>query len=208
MTVSRESIREHYATAASSYDWKVGIIERVFGIHTMRDQLLSKAGGKILDVATGTGRNYAYFADDSEVTGIDLSPEMLKIAQSRADATGRSVELHQMDAQNMDFGDDSFDTVVSTLGMCTYPDPVSVVREMNRVCRPGGQLLFLEHGKSSNRLVEFLQGKMNERHVRKIGCHTNRNPVAILKEAGLPRGHCSRSVFGILFAIESRKTNA
>lgn len=97
----------------------------------------------MLELAIGTGRNVGYYPEDCQVYGIDRSVEMMRHI---APKTERVVKVQQMDAHHMGFEDSSFDTVVDTFGLCSYDDPVLVLKEMKRVCKPDGLILLLEHG--------------------------------------------------------------
>jgi ubiquinone/menaquinone biosynthesis C-methylase UbiE len=142
-----ERVRYHYEETASKYDRKVGFAEKVlFG--DGRSWVCSQARGGVLEIAVGTGLNFRHYPDDVTLTGIDLSPAMLQVARRRAQELGREVDLRADDAQELDFPDECFDTVVSTLSLCTIPDDRKAVGEAKRVLRPGGRLLLLEHVRS------------------------------------------------------------
>ncbi len=113
--------------------------------------------GRLLEVAAGTGSNLLHYPPGADVVIIDLSPRMLLKAGQRG---ARKTAV--MDAQHLAFRDGSFDIVVSTLGTCTFPDPVQALREMRRVCRPGGHILLLEHGRSSRHGVAAWQDAMRQ----------------------------------------------
>jgi len=87
-------------------------------------------------------------ADTVSYAGVDLSPEMFAAAEERFDRLERGESLREMDAQDLDFPDDRFDTVVSSLSTCMFPEPDVALREMGRVCKPDGQVFLLEHGRS------------------------------------------------------------
>src|SRR6185369_13253838 len=110
----------------------------ILGVARLRKKLLSKAAGKILEVACGTGLNIPMFPAGSDITAVDLSPNMLEVASANAAQYGLNVNLAVMDAEHLEFPDGSFDTVVSTLSTCTFPDPVKALQEIKRVCRPNG----------------------------------------------------------------------
>lgn len=139
-----DSIRRHWDRQAPGYDRSMGRVER-FLLGDSRAWVCSRANGRTLEVACGTGLNLSLYADDVELTGIDLSPGMLAIARKRAAELGRTVDLREADAQRLPFGDDVFETVVCTLSLCSVPDERATVAEMRRVLRPGGQLLLLDH---------------------------------------------------------------
>ncbi len=110
-----------------------------------RDWVCSRARGRTLEVAIGTGRNLPLYGDDVELTGVDLSPGMLDVARRRATELGRAVELREGEAERLPLPDESFDTVVCTLAVCEVADRGAILAEMYRVLRPGGVLLLLDH---------------------------------------------------------------
>lgn len=117
-----------------------------------------KPGDRVLEVGVGTGINAALYPADCSVTGIDLSSSMLEKARERiARKDVHNVRLLQMDAANLKFADDTFDIVYAPYVISVVPDPVSVAREMRRVCRPGGRIVILNHFRSSNRMGAWLE---------------------------------------------------
>jgi phosphatidylethanolamine/phosphatidyl-N-methylethanolamine N-methyltransferase len=117
-----------------------------------------KPGDRVLEVGVGTGINAALYPADCSVTGIDLSGPMLEKARERVARKGvHNVRLLQMDAANVKFADDTFDIVYAPYVISVVPDPVSVAREMHRVCRPGGRIVILNHFRSSNRMGAWLE---------------------------------------------------
>ena len=114
--------------------------------------IVNKRPGRVLEVGVGTGISLTSYLPANEVTGIDVSSEMLGKAVGRAQALGLShvKELRAMDASNLDFPDRSFDTVVGMYLMTVVPDPLKVFREMERVCVPGGRIIIVNHFPSRN----------------------------------------------------------
>ncbi len=198
-----EEIKKKYEGFASSYDRWEGIGEFLI-VGRARRALLWHARGRVLEVGVGTGKNFSYYPPDCQVIGVDYSPAMLRIARRRAYARGRNVTLHEMDAQNLRFKAGSFDTVIDTLGLCTYPDPVRVLREMKRVCKKGGRILLLEHGLSSNRFLRWLQQRVKQKQLEKLGCHVDREMIRLVKKAGLKIVSAERRFFGIVYVIRAK----
>ena len=121
-----------------------------------RKKALSLAKGKVLGIGVGTGKNLPYYPEGVEVIGIDFSRGMLEKAEKRKkELELENVKLLYMDAQNMEFDDNTFDTVVSTFVFCTVPDPIKGLKEAYRVLKPGGTAIFLEHMKSNSRLLNI-----------------------------------------------------
>ena len=117
-----------------------------------------RPGDRILEVGVGTGINTSLYPTDCLVTGVDLSSSMLDKARERVAREGlRNVRLLEMDAQNLTFADDSFDIVYAPYLVSVVPDPVRVVREMRRVCKPGGRIIILNHFRSANPILSRLE---------------------------------------------------
>lgn len=115
-------------------------------------------GAKLLEVGLGTGLSLPLLPTNIEITGIDLSQKMLDQARKRIQRLGfNHVKLLKMDATKLDFPDNSFDRVLAAYFISTVPDPVRVVLEMKRVCRPGGYLVFLNHFHSEAPVPRFLE---------------------------------------------------
>ena len=109
---------------------------------------------------------------------------MLKRAQKRARLLEFDVRLLEMDAQNLAFPDQCFDTVFATFVFCSVPDPVQGLRELRRVCKPDGRLVVLEHVRSANKLLGFIFDILNPYVVRMMGANINRRTIDNIKEAG------------------------
>jgi phosphatidylethanolamine/phosphatidyl-N-methylethanolamine N-methyltransferase len=150
-------VEDVYERLAASYDF-------VFGptLHAGRLQAIQRmgigAGDRVLEVGVGTGINAPLYPRDCSVTGIDLSAPMLEKARGRVARKGiTNVRLMQMDAADLKFSADTFDIVYAPYVISVVPDPVAVAREMRRVCRPGGRLIFLNHFRSANPVMAWLE---------------------------------------------------
>ncbi len=198
-------VEEFYARDATIYDAQTRLIRHLFGIEKERRRLVCRAYGNVLDLPASTGLNFPFFSDDCSVIAADFSEEMLELAKQKAEKLGRDIAFVQADAEQLPFEDNQFDTVTSMLGLCTYPDPVQAISEIQRVCKPGGQLLFLDHGLSSIGCVASIQNHFNERHVRKHACHLNRDPVKLFRKAGVAIDELRRSWLGSISSIVVQK---
>jgi ubiquinone/menaquinone biosynthesis C-methylase UbiE len=201
----KEEIRSKYNRIARWYDVLEGVPE-VCGVSQLRRQLLRRASGQVLEVAIGTGKNLRYYPKTCRLTGVDVSPAMLAIAQKRAARLGLDATLIESDAERLDFPDHSFDTVVDALALCTFPNPVAVLREMARVCRPDGRMLLLEHGRSDREWLRGWQDRHAARHAQRLCCHWNREPLDLVRRAGLTQIAARRTFFGILHVLELSPT--
>ncbi|WP_101294308.1 class I SAM-dependent methyltransferase [Halegenticoccus soli] len=197
---SADELRAIYAEQAPRFALAEPIDRLLVG--RQRRRLFSRAEGRVLDVACGTGTNFRYLPDGVDLVGVDLSPEMLARARTRADRLGVDADLRAMDAADLDFPDDSFDAVISALSTCTFPDPAAVLREMARVCEPDGRILLFEHGRSSVGPVARFQDWRAEKHFEKMGCRWNQEPTEVVTEAGLEVRRVRRGRLGIFTAME------
>ena len=149
----------------------------------MRKKLVKNAEGRTLEVGIGTGNNIPFYSGSVELTGIDLSEKMISIAQKKVQG-GTEINLQVMDAEDMLFDDNFFDTVVSFGTLCSIPDPDRGLKEIRRVCRDGGKILMLEHVRSNNRIAGKLMDLVNPLTRRIIGDNINRRTYENLINAG------------------------
>lgn len=167
-------------------NWRLlGMVDSLLMINRLRKKHFSTVTGDVLDVACGTGENFEHVEHCRSVTAFDLSPEMVNEARRRARQLRMDVTLMVGDAQQMPFPDHSFDTVISALSSCTFPDHEAAFMEMVRVTMPGGRILLLEHGRSSVGWIARRQDRNIERVYRRSACRNNRDIPIELKQAGL-----------------------
>jgi ubiquinone/menaquinone biosynthesis C-methylase UbiE len=156
------------------------------GLREMRREVLSEASGRTVDLGAGTGVNLDLYPEAvSELVMVEPDPHMIK--QLRSKAAGRGgVEILEASAQALPFADDSFDTAVFTLVLCTVPDPELALREAARVLKPGGKLLFIEHVRAEEAGLAGWQDRL-EKPWRFLadGCHCNRDTVAMIEASPL-----------------------
>jgi ubiquinone/menaquinone biosynthesis C-methylase UbiE len=204
MTSQTARVRAVYDRVAPDYDRTIGWFERLlFG--DGRQWVCSQAEGDVLEVAVGTGRNFPYYPADVGLAGIDLSPAMLAIAERRALALGRTVNLHVGDAQALTFPDATFNTVVVTLGLCSIPDDQQAIGELRRVLRPRGRLLWLEHVRSPLLPVRSVQRLLEPLARRHDEDHLLREPLDWLGAAGFEVVRVERSKWGLVERGVARK---
>lgn len=200
-----DQVQNAYDEIASQYEKKIWFDQQVLGVARLRKKLLSKATGKILDVACGTGQNFPMFMPNAEITAVDLSPKMLDVARENASKLDLHVKLTVMDAEQLEFPEESFDTVVSTLSTCTFPDPIKALQEIKRVCRKGGLILLLEHGHSSLKWLANYQDRHEYQHYKDhAGCRWNQDPLDLIQSAGIQVLNDKRNILGMFHTIVAR----
>lgn len=169
-----------------------------------RRRIYTQATGRVLDVACGTGTNVAYLPDSVDYVGIDISSEMLTRAENRFHRLERGESLREMDAHALDFDDDSFDTVISSMSTCMFSDPFVALAEMERVCVPDGQILLIEHGRSSVRPLAWVQDWHADARYHKTGCRWNQDPSAIVAQSSLSVKRLRTGLLGMVTTVEAR----
>jgi len=157
-------------------------------VQAKRQSLVPLARGRVLEIGMGTGRNLPFY-DRSRLTqlvGVDPALQMHSLAKRRSQQAGLSVELMGLSAEKLPVPDDSFDTVVCTYTLCSIPDPAAALNEVQRVLKPGGQLLFCEHGRSPDAAVAKWQDRLQPLWMPLAGgCHLDRDVPLLLRDAGL-----------------------
>jgi len=168
--------------------WYGAMMRRIdeLGLREVRREALGAAGGRTLDLGTGTGSNLPLFPPGvDELVLAEPDPHMRKVLERKLAATdGRGAQLIDAPAENLPFESGSFDCVSCTMVLCTVPDPAAALGEVARVLKPGGKLLFLEHVRSEDPVFARRQDRM-ERPWRFVadGCHCNRDSLAAIKSS-------------------------
>jgi len=200
--MTKEQIRQTYDRIAHWYDL-IEAVPEFLGVRRLRYEILQRASGRVLDIAAGTGKNLRYYPETCQITAADMSSAMLEISRRRANSLGLDITFLMMDAEAIGLQDKSFDTVVSSLTLCTFPAPVAALQEMARVCRTNGRILLVEHGRSDYERLGRWQDRRADRHAAKVGCHWNREPLEMVLKAGLKLIYARRTFFGIFHLIEA-----
>jgi ubiquinone/menaquinone biosynthesis C-methylase UbiE len=153
------------------------------GMRERRAEFLAPARGRCLEIGTGTGLNLDCWPDTvHELVLSEPDPHMVARLKRAIDASSRRVEVLQATAEELPFDDDSFDTVALTYVLCTVPEPAAALREIARVLKPGGRLLFLEHVRSPDPGLARWQDRLHGPwYVFGNGCHCNRDTLASIE---------------------------
>ena len=205
MTLTNREIGDKYDAFAAWYDRSQRFNEWLLGVTRFRRELIGQASGEVLEVAAGTGRNFPFYSARCRITAVDVSPLMLARAEVLARRTQLDASFAVMEAEALAFPDASFDTVVSTLSTCTFPDPVKALHEMGRVSRSDGRILLLEHGHSNRRWLASLQDRFADRQAKALGCHWNREPLELVRQAGLDVVASRRTRRGVYHSIRAKR---
>ncbi len=151
-----------------------------------RKKYFSPLKGKILDVGIGTGKNIDYYSDKAEVTGIDFSPKMLEKGRQKLAKSGKkNITLIQMDVENLNFKDNSFDYVITSSVFCSVPDPIGGLKEIRRVLKPDGKLIMVEHVLSRNKFISLLENLFNGTVRFFTGVNINRDTGQNIIKSGM-----------------------
>jgi len=171
-----------FALAYDPFIW----LSEIAGLRRRRRALLRNACGRVVEIGAGTGLNAALYPDDiAELVLTEPDAAMRQRLGRRLQRHASGARIVDAPAERLPMADASVDTVVSTLVLCTVPDPESTLREIARVLRPDGQLLFIEHVRSSSRLLAALQDKLFQPWRRfAAGCACNRPTAELMRANG------------------------
>ena len=200
---NRDRWRRYWNKTSASYDKQMRCYDRLLA--DSRPWVCVQATGDTLEVAVGTGLNLPLYPAELELTGVDLSPAMLGIAQTRARQLGRVVDLREADAQALPFPDASFDTVVCTFSLCAIPDERRAVSEMTQVLRPGGLLLLADHIAGATWPVRAIQRMADVVTVPLQREHYLRRPLRQVQAEGLQVERRERFKLGLIERLTARK---
>jgi ubiquinone/menaquinone biosynthesis C-methylase UbiE len=163
------------------------------GLRALRRGLLAEAGGSVLEIGAGTGANLAHYNGVESLVFTEPEPAMLRRLQKKARDEAPLAKILRAPAEDLPFEDDSFDTVVSTLVLCGVDDQVRSLREIKRVLRPGGRLLFLGHVRSDDQALARFQDRMNWLNRIVVDCDCNRPTLTTIEATGFSVSRLERT---------------
>lgn len=200
-------ISKKYDRIAPYFDLLETFIEVLF-FHGWRKKLWRKLEGQhVLEVGVGTGKNFMFYPNDDTIrfTAIDFSEQMLKRAKIRRDKKKKVVDLELMDIERLSYADNSFDTVIASFVFCSVPAPRKGLKELHRVCKPGGQVLLLEHVISEKPVIAKLMNWLNPVAVGLFGANINRDTVRNVQACGFQKLHVDALGGKLVKIIQARK---
>jgi ubiquinone/menaquinone biosynthesis C-methylase UbiE len=170
---------------AIRYDRQLAKVEAA-GLRTIRQDLLAHASGRVLEIGAGTGANLPFYGERVEsLTLTEPEIAMLRRLERKVSEQAQpSVSTLRAPAEDLPFEDDTFDVAVSTLVLCGVDDQPRALRELRRVLRPGGLLLFIEHVRSEDPRVARTQDRMNGLNRLIVNCDCNRPTLESIEGAG------------------------
>lgn len=205
MKLENDIIRKRYDRIAPYFEMMEAMMEGLF-FKSWRKNLWSRVEGHhILEVGVGTGKNFEYYPPGTRVTAIDFSPAMLKQASQKKAQKAVKVDLDLMDIQSLAFADSSFDTVIASFVFCSVPQPLKGLKELHRVCKPGGQVLLLEHVISTKPLLAKVMNFFNPIILILVGANINRNTLRNIKAAGFAWVIVDQQSSHMIKLVEARK---
>ncbi|MGZ8096461.1 MAG: class I SAM-dependent methyltransferase [Methylosarcina sp.] len=205
MKADNATIKKRYDRIAPYFEGMEAIMEGLF-FRNWRKKLWEKVEGHhILEVGVGTGKNFDYYPQHARITAIDFSDQMLKQAKHKKDRKNIDVDLGLMDVQSLSYASNSFDTIIASFVFCSVPSPSKGLKELYRVCKPGGQILLLEHVLSSNPFIARTMNLLNPLVVALVGANINRNTVKSVRACGFSSVRVDERSGDIIKLIEIRK---
>lgn len=174
--------KEYYDRNAALYDKFLAPVDGT--LTKWRKELLKDAFGKTLEIGIGTGKNIQHYPPGVTLTGIDSSEKMLKYARKRANGYTHIDQLLKMDAEDLIFTDNAFDTVVASCVFCSVSDPIKGFQEIKRVCKQNGTILLLEHVRSQKKTLGKIMDILNPISYTLYGDNINRKTYENLILAG------------------------
>ncbi|SDJ13033.1 class I SAM-dependent methyltransferase [Alteribacillus bidgolensis] len=171
----------------------------------IRERLVSQQEGVILEVGSGTGANFSYYKNAEKVVAIEPDSSMRNQSFPKVKNAHVPVELVDASGEHLPFDDNTFDTAIGTLVLCTIPNPNRALQEIRRVCKPGAPILFLEHVRVDRPLLGRLQDWLTPFWKRLCdGCHLNRRTLDLIKQNGFRVERIDKYYKDIFLAVDAR----
>ncbi|GAA2522433.1 class I SAM-dependent methyltransferase [Streptomyces longisporus] len=184
----------HKAFFALTYDRQIARAEAA-GLRDSRRRLVADAAGEVLEIGAGTGANLELYGPGvAALTVTEPEPAMVRRLERHVRERAPHATVLRAPAEDLPFEDDSFDVVVSTLVLCGVADQHRALRQIGRVLRPGGRLLFMEHVRSEDPKLARTQDRLNWLNRLVVCCECNRPTLDSIKAAGFEVGHLERGV--------------
>lgn len=180
-----EKAKKKWNRISSYYDIYESLLEKMIFSNWRKELFGHLEGEEILEIGVGTGKNFDFYPSGMKFTAIDFSPGMLERARRKAEIKKVDVQLREMDIQELQFKDQSFDTVIGTFVFCSVPHHIKGLMEVKRVCKKGGRVILLEHVRPSNRFLGKIFDILNLLTVRLMGVNINRVTIGNIKRAEL-----------------------
>jgi ubiquinone/menaquinone biosynthesis C-methylase UbiE len=186
------------------YDFFMSPLEKL-KFKSIRKDLIQRAQGSVLEIGSGTGINFPYYQSVTKVTAIEPSQHMIERSSRRREMLAVPIQILKESAEELPFPDNTFDTVVVTLAVCTIPNPNAALLEMKRVCKPGGTILLFEHVKMDSPCLSKLQDWLTP-FWKKVcdGCCLNRDTVQMIAAAGVEIVNKKTFFKGLFVQLEAR----
>ncbi|TGB03749.1 class I SAM-dependent methyltransferase [Halobacillus salinus] len=173
-------------------------------IEQWRERLLDGVQGNVLESGVGTGANFPYYERDIRLTGVDFSPKMIERAREEAEGLGIEANLFVEDIEEVELEPNQFDYVVSTLTLCSYPNPVEVLNRFAEWCKDDGEVLLLEHGRSTKPSIGTIQKWVDPVFHQIAGCHSDHMTLDLIKESNLTVTKAESHWSGIFHLVWAR----
>ena len=169
--------------------------------HEWRKELLSQASGEVLELGVGMGDNFKYYPVGVNVTATDTSARVIEKARAEAKIRRVNASFHVANVEGLELQDRTFDTIVSTFSLSAYNDPLQILKQFNRWCKPEGTILLLEYGLSKYQLINWLQRKWDSYHYRKTGNHLNLDMLSLITGSNLRIRKIEIKYAGIIYLV-------
>lgn len=183
------------------YDMIMSLMNQT-SLFNQRKNIIAKAKNNTLEIGSGTGINFPLYKKATTVHAIELDPSMLKRSITRKNKASIPITLHEANAENLPFPNDTFDTVVSTLVFCTIKRPAKALEEIKRVVKKDGLILFFEHVQMKQPFLAKIQNLLTPIWQRMAdGCHLNRNTLQLIEREGFQIKQVNSSYKGLFLTI-------